>query len=141
MLSRSLLSSSILAGSACGQFAKPPERWVYRGRCMKTQSVTRISLRSAEKASLSLDAESEFEDGFRHETLLFRDEGGVLELQFVKPIIAVRRHARARGHPEAFDVPEFRLSLAIASELVNGFREHHTSRLLKRVRNASTSSA
>jgi hypothetical protein len=39
------------------------------------------------KASLSLDAESEFEYGFRHETLLFRDDGGILELQFVKPII------------------------------------------------------
>jgi hypothetical protein len=36
---------------------------------MKTQSVARISLRSAERASLSLDAESEFEYGFRHETL------------------------------------------------------------------------
>jgi hypothetical protein len=42
------------------------------------------------------------------------------------------RHARESGHPEVFEIPGFRLALAIASlagmtsELFNGFRKHHT---------------
>jgi hypothetical protein len=43
------------------------------------------------------------------------------------------RHARESGHPDVFEIPGFRLALAVASlagmtsELFNGFREHHTS--------------
>ena len=40
----------------------------------------------------------------------------VLELKFVKPSHSpLRRHARERGQPEAFDFPGFRVALAIAS--------------------------
>src|ERR687895_2999489 len=43
-----------------------------------------------------------------------------------------RRHARGSGHPEVFEIPGFRLALAIASlagmtfELLNELKKHHT---------------
>jgi hypothetical protein len=61
----------------------------------------------------------------------------VLELKFAKEARFLDRHARESGHPEVFEIPGFRVALAIASlpgmtlKLFNGFRKHHTSTVPK----------
>src|SRR5918996_5183787 len=59
-------------------------------------------------------------------------ESSVLVPKFVNESLDSRRHTRGSGHPEVFEVPGFRLALAIASlagmtfELFNELKKHHT---------------
>src|SRR5262245_45861489 len=71
---------------------------------------------------------------FRSQTFLEDRQHNVLESKSVKlSRPPLDRHARESGHPEVFEIPGFRLALAIASlagmtsKLFNGVPEEHNS--------------